>query len=118
MIGVLDERHSLHERAAKALEKARADELIIPASAYAEVLVGAFKLDSRRVRDLDETLERIPVRIEPVSAQIARSAARLRASDDRLRLADAFVLATADVLGATVLTGDRGLARNARARLI
>ena len=92
--------------------------MVMPASAFAEVLVGAYKLDARRVTALEARLARIPVRVEPITVEIARTAARLRATHDALHLADAFVLATADHLGATVLTGDRALSRHARVRVI
>ncbi len=118
VIAFLDERNALHERAAEGLASALSAELVIPASAYAEVLVGAYKLDPRRVAALEDALTRIPIRVEPITADIARAAARLRAGHDSLRLADAIVLATAGEIGASVLTGDRALGRHAGVRVI
>jgi hypothetical protein len=58
------------------------------------------------------------MRVEPLSPEMARRAAALRARHARLRLPDALVLATAEVLDAApVLTADRtgpGVSRRAR----
>jgi len=55
------------------------------------------------------------VRLESVTPAIAGSAASLRARHSSLKLPDALVLATADVLGAAkVLTADRGWSRISR----
>jgi predicted nucleic acid-binding protein len=59
-----------------------------------------------------ERLERFiadfAIRIEPIGVEIARRAAELRVRSASLRLADALVLATGDVLDAAlVLTADR-----------
>jgi PIN domain nuclease of toxin-antitoxin system len=57
--------------------------------------------------------------VEPVGADVADGAARLRAVTRDLRLPDALVLATADALGVTVLTCDRSWPRSSRrARVI
>jgi PIN domain nuclease of toxin-antitoxin system len=57
--------------------------------------------------------------LEPLTAEVAERAARLRSIHRGLRLPDALVLATADVLEATALTADRAWARiSRRARLI
>ena len=59
------------------------------------------------------------VRIEPLTAAMAERAARLRSDHRTLRLPDALVLATADVLGATALTCDRSWPRvSRRARIV
>jgi predicted nucleic acid-binding protein len=56
---------------------------------------------------LDEFIAEFPIRIVPITPEIARRAASLRAGSTWLRLPDALVLATADVLEAPgVLTGD------------
>jgi hypothetical protein len=60
------------------------------------------------------------MRIEPISAPIARRAAQMRSRGPALKLPDALVLATGDVLGASaVLTADATWAKlNRRARLL
>lgn len=118
VIALLDESDALHERAAESFARVRSEDLVLPASAYAEVLVGPFKMGTHRVAELDATLARVPIRVEPITAIIARTAARLRASSDSLHLADALVLATAAELGASVLTADRRLARHPRVRSV
>lgn len=118
VIALLDEHDTLHERSTAALRRVMSDDLVIPASAYAEVLVGPFRRGAEKVAELEGTMARVPIRVEPVNAGVAREAARLRARHDKLRLADALVLATASLLDGSVLTADRGLARHARVRLV
>jgi predicted nucleic acid-binding protein len=111
VIGLLDSTDLNHEGARRALSNAlrRRDELILPASAYSEVLVAPFRAGADAVTKVDTFLASLPARIEPLTDAIARKAAELRAIHGRkLRLPDALVLATAQVLGATrVLTTDR-----------
>ena len=94
---------------------ARGDELLIPASAYAETLV-------RPMRDgRDDEYERFVdcagVTVMPLDRDLARSAARLRAKRRSLALGDALVLATALERGAELLTFDQRLQRAAREEL-
>jgi predicted nucleic acid-binding protein len=112
VIALLDENDALHERAAAVLARARSDELILPASAFAEVLVVPYRQGADAVARLEATLAEVPVRVEPLTAAIARRAAALRATHDRLRLADALVLATAEDLDGRVLTADRTRGRS------
>ena len=118
VIALLDENDALHERAAAVIENARSDELILPASAFAEILVAPYRQSADAVARFEATLAEVPVRIEPLTATIARRAASLCAAHARLRLADALVLATAAEAGAVVLTADRALARHARVTLV
>lgn len=93
-----------HDAAVGALERHRDDELVLPASAYAEVLVGPARRSRRALTRAKQLLARTPVRVEPITREIAERAAELR---ERVRLPDALVLATGDVLGAeVVLTSD------------
>jgi predicted nucleic acid-binding protein len=118
VIALLDENDALHERATAVLERARSDELVLPASAFAEILVAPFRESADAVARFETTLAEVPVRVQPLTATIARRAASLRATHPRLRLADALVLATAAEAGAAVLTADRTLARHARVTLV
>jgi len=118
VIALLDENDALHERAAAVIGRARSDELILPSSAFAEILVAPYRQGADAVARFETTLAAVPVRVEPLTAAIARRAASLRAAHARLRLADALVLATAAEAGALVLTADRALGRYARVTLV
>lgn len=119
VLGWFDRSDALYERAKETLRRARADETVLPASAYAESLVLPNRLGPKAVAALDEALRTLPVRIEPITADIARRAAMLRAKHASLLLGDALVLACGETLGAIVLTGDRAWAKvSPRVRLI
>lgn len=108
LIAVLSARNAHHETARSAIAVAleRGDRLVLPASAYAELLVGPLRQKPPSDSTIDEFLDALPVTIEPATREIARTAAELRASG-RLRLPDALVLATAITLDADrVLTTD------------
>lgn len=112
VIGVLDATDAHHDRAREALRAAldRGDALALPASAYAECLVGPFRRGARSVAAVDAFLADLAIDVEPVTRQLAKRAAQLRAKHGRaLRLPDALVLATALHLKADrVLTTDAG----------
>ncbi|MCY7419749.1 MAG: PIN domain-containing protein [Chloroflexi bacterium] len=106
MIAALDEHDALYRAAVAALARHIGDTLVVPASAFAEFMVGAHRsgraeVTRRRLHELDAT-------IQPITEEMADAAARLRARHTSLRLADALVLGTAEVLEAErILTGDR-----------
>lgn len=112
VIAVLDTDDVHHAAARAALRDAidRGDRLILPVSAYAEVMVGPHREGESAVTTVDAFVDALPAVVEPVTRATARSAAALRARHGRsLRLPDALVIATADVLGAdVVLTTDAG----------
>jgi predicted nucleic acid-binding protein len=112
VIAVLESNDAHHGAARRALAEARGrgDELAVPVSAYAEVLVGAYRAGPGAVATVDEFLAALPARVEPATREIARTAARLRSEHGaRLRLPDALVVATAVDRGATrLLTTDSG----------
>ena len=115
VIAFLDPDDALHEAAVQALADRQHDELIVPASAYAEMLVGPYRSGAKAVAEIESFLADFAIRIEPITATIARAAARLRGRSKSLRLPDALVLATAEEFGAAlVLTGDASLARSSR----
>jgi PIN domain nuclease of toxin-antitoxin system len=119
MIGFLDASDPHHRATIDALSARRTDSLVLPASAYAEVLVEPARRGAAAVAVVDEAITELGMRIEPLTRQIASHAARLRAAHRSLALPDALVLATGDVLDATVLTADRTWPRlSRRARLI
>jgi predicted nucleic acid-binding protein len=111
VIAVLDADDVHHEaaRAGLADRLDAGDSIVVPVSAYAETLVGAFRQGENAAATVDAFLAALPARIEPASTDVAREAARLRARHGtRLPLPDAFVVATALHLGADrILTADR-----------
>lgn len=68
--------------------------MVLPASGYAELLVGPTRRGSETVAVVDDFLTEMPIDVEALTSDIARIAARLRAST-RLRLPDALAIATA-----------------------
>jgi predicted nucleic acid-binding protein len=110
VMAALDADDAHHVPALAALRDAReqGSRLVVPASAYAEALVGPSRSGAAAVNTLDAFLDALPAFVEPATREIARRAASLRAAHGRsLRLPDALVLATAGVLGAnlTLTTG-------------
>ena len=100
------------------MAKTAADELMLPASAYAELLVRPFRSNGGRVRTVEDAIASVPLEIIPITREVARAAARLRADDDALTLSDAFVLASAEAHDASLLTADRRLARRRNVRAV
>lgn len=113
MIALLERRDAHHHPAVAAVETARAqgDRFALPASAYAEILVKPARRGQSEVAAVDGIVDTMPSAVVPIDRVIAASAARLRAHHGRaLRLPDALVLATADILRADrVLTTDADL---------
>jgi predicted nucleic acid-binding protein len=119
VIALLDARDQNHAAAVSALGRAREETLILPASAYAEVLVDPWRRGQDAVSVVRQLVTDLGIHIQPLSADVAERAARLRAEQGSLRLPDALVLATADVLAATALTCHRAWVRaSRRARVI
>lgn len=114
VIAFLDANDSHHTRAVSALNAALASDAVLPASAYAEVLVEPWRRGADTVAQVRKFVADFGIRIEPLTADVAERAARLRARQRGLRLPDALVLATGDVLDAHVLTCDRAWARVSR----
>lgn len=119
VIAFLDADDAHHAAAVAAVGRARREELVLPSSAYAEVLVDPWRRGPDAVTLVKRFLTDLGIRIEPLTADIAARAARLRSGHQPLRLPDALVLATADTLDATALTCDRSWPRvSRRARVI
>ena len=110
VIALLDPADKLHPSSLRAFERVAGEDLAIPASALAETLVipsRAGKLDEARAK-----IHLLDLRAAPVEESIAVAAARLRGRHRKLRLPDALVIATGEVLEAdSILTGDRSWAR-------
>ena len=119
VIAFLDANDAHHAAAVEAFGRARREALVLPSSAYAEILVDPWRRGPDAVALVRRFLTDLGIRIEPLTADIAERAARLRSGHRTLRLPDALVLATADALDATALTCDRSWPRvSRRARVI
>jgi predicted nucleic acid-binding protein len=110
LIAVLNADDVHHDRARKSLAalRDRGDRLVVPASAYAEILVAPLRESTATGDAVDAFIEALPAAVEPATRIVARRAAELRARHGtRVRLPDALVIATAIVLGASrVVTTD------------
>ena len=105
LIALLDPTDALHSAAADALRQHAADDLRIPAAAYAECLVGPAR--RRRLQEAKAAIGSLMAELVDLTEEIAEEAAGLRARHRALRLPDAIVIATGDVLEAdAILTGD------------
>ncbi|HET7768389.1 MAG TPA: PIN domain-containing protein [Chloroflexota bacterium] len=115
VIGFLDATDARHDRAVAALSARRTDELIVPASVYAETLVRPFREGTAAVAKAERFYADFVIRIEPLSRDIARRAAELRSRRRGLKLPDAIVIATGEVLSASaILTADEEWPRISR----
>ena len=120
IIAFRDPADALHARAVDAFRAHSSDELVLPASVFAEILVGPRRHGAESVSSLEAFMRDFAMRVVPLDSEIARGAAHLRAGNPSLRLPDAFVLATAVRLDAdAVLTGDAAWCKvSSRAELI
>ena len=113
VIALLERRDGHHQAAQSAVAAARhqGDRFVLPASTYSEILVNPSRQGPAAVAHVDGIVDALPSAVVPIDRLIAASAARLRSLHGRaLRLPDALVLATADVLGAErVMTTDNDL---------
>jgi predicted nucleic acid-binding protein len=111
IIGVLDANDAHHDAAARALSTvvSQGDRVAVPASAYAEALVGPARRGPSARGAVDEFLSDLAAEVEPITRQSAARAAELRATHGRrLKLPDALVVAIAMHLRADrILTTDR-----------
>jgi len=107
IIGFLDPEDELHDACVAALVEYQDDDLVVPASVYAEILVAPYRRSADAVAEVEAFLSDLVVRVEPITASIARTGARLRSEWTSLKLPDALVLACGDEVEADViLTGD------------
>jgi predicted nucleic acid-binding protein len=106
VIAQLNADDALHARARDYLTNHLDDDLRLPASAYAEVLIGPSR--TGRIDEMRDALASLGIGVEAITPEIAERAASLRSRSRTLTLGDAIVLATGDVLASdTVATGDR-----------
>jgi predicted nucleic acid-binding protein len=111
LIGFLDAEDAHHKAAHRELAEAqeRRDRIALPASALAESLVGPARRSPEDLATAQEFIDRLPIEVAELTREIVVAAATLRARHRaRLKLPDALVIATAQVLDADVLlTTDR-----------
>lgn len=108
IIGALDSADVHHQASVATLASLQRDELILPASVLAEILVRPYGRGRRAVQGVEQFLADLGVRIHPLDVAVAHAAARLRSSHPPVRLPDALTLGTAAVVGGTVVTTDTG----------
>jgi len=109
VLGLLDPRDGHHTSATRAIKRVRADgyEIILPASALAEVLVGASRIGGGAVRTTEAFVNAIVDQVYDIDRSVARAAAGYRARHASVWLPDAFVLAVGATVNAdAVLTAD------------
>jgi predicted nucleic acid-binding protein len=111
VIAFLDASDDRHQRSIELLRPSLSagDSFVLAACVYAEILVHPLQRGSDKM--VDDFLVAVGAGIVAVDRQIARHAARLRASHRAIRLADALSLATALAAGAELLTLDHRLAK-------
>jgi predicted nucleic acid-binding protein len=110
VIGFLDANDAHHVAANAALVscRARRDRVVLPASAFAEILVGPSRRGPAAVTVVRNLVDRIPIEVEPLDDEIAVAAAAIRAHHASVKLPDALVIATAQHLDADhLVTTDR-----------
>jgi predicted nucleic acid-binding protein len=110
LIAFAEDQDPLHSEADRLAADWRAPGMtrLLPASAYAEILVQPFKngTDAR----VDAFLAASEIEIVPIDAVVGRVAASARSRVESLRLPDALVVATALVHDAELVTLDRRMA--------
>lgn len=111
VIALLDGADAHHGAARRVLGEVRSDgdEMVLPASALAEALVHPARRGPDAMAVVTAFVDEMPVHVQPLDREIARTAAIIRATHGRLKLPDALVVATAQALDATrLVTTDRG----------
>ncbi len=110
LIAMVDADDAHHVAARTAMEHARAagDVFVVPVAAYTEFMVRSYQDDEAMIVFRDGLVDAIPARVEPATRETGRIAAAIRARHGRrIKLPDAFIIATAMIVGADrLLTAD------------
>ena len=109
LLGVLDPEDAHHSASVQSLRAARSRgrQIHLPASAFAEVLVGAGRMGTETVNQTEAFVDSVVDVVYPVDRDVAKNAAALRAGHQSMRLPDALVIAVGRVTDASaVLTAD------------
>ena len=110
LIALLDPEDAHHAAAAEVVRGVRHDSIriLLPVSVLAEVLVGAHRQGPERVSHAERFVDAIADEVRVIDRPIARAAAAVRAAHPAIRLPDALVLATGQIVAAdAVYTGDK-----------
>lgn len=113
VLGLLDSQDPLHRPASDTVAALRQDdtEIVLPSFVLAEVLIGVGAFDIGAIELRRDQLEAAVGPAFPVDGRVATAAAHRCAESRSMRLPEALLLGTADVVGAEqVLTGDARLA--------
>jgi predicted nucleic acid-binding protein len=106
VIALLDPKDTIHAAALGASIAHAGEDLRVPASALAETLVVPAR--AGRMEEVRGKIQLLDLGVIPIGEDIAVEAARLRGRHRSLRLPDALVIASGDLLDAdAILTGDR-----------
>lgn len=108
MIGLLDPSDRHHDEAVSAMRQTKEEGMVVlPASALAEILVGASRLGQPAIEATEAAVDGIVDLVQDITRAVARSAAAYRSRYRTLRLPDALILAVGHVMEASaVLTAD------------
>lgn len=107
IIAFLNPHDAHHQAAIAALTRKRIADLVLPATDYAEILVGPHRRGKAAVFKVEAFVSDFGMQVEPIDTDIARRAAILRNRHKGLQLPDNHVRATGDISGASaVLTAD------------
>jgi predicted nucleic acid-binding protein len=110
IIGFLDRDDPHHDASRAVLSHAldQGDRLSMAASAFAECLVGPARRSPKALELVRTVIDRLPVSVVDLDAEVATQAAILRSRHRTLKLPDALVIATAVTTGADrLVTTDR-----------
>lgn len=108
-IGFLDPADAHHRRAVSTLRELDRSALVMPASAYSEILVRPLATGASGL--VEEFVDGLGIDIAPLDRAVARIAAELREEHRSLRLPDAMVLATARRREARLISFDDRLSQ-------
>jgi predicted nucleic acid-binding protein len=105
ILGVLDPRDTHHAASIQSMRSARSrgHQILLPASAFAEVLVGASRLGGEAIRRTEAFVDSVVDVVHPIDREAAKVAAALRAGHRSLRLPDALVIAVGRVTEASAI---------------
>ncbi len=109
LLGFLDPDDAHHAAALRVVTAAvtAGDTIVLPASALAEVLVGAARQGPEVRAAAERRLLEAVDRLHPVDRDVAVHAAEIRARHQAVRLPDALILATGRAVDGRVLTADK-----------
>lgn len=119
LVAFLHPEHPRHAQAREALDVAEDVQFVIPATAYADVVVGAYRKSRRAVLRVQERVNALEIVVAPVTRETAERAAFLRSRRKTgLKLGDLLVIATGDVLHADAVLTARWARYNPRIQIV